>query len=175
VDTADHHPTPDEAVHLLRGLMPEFEAAGVVLAIENHDRFKAQTLAEIIGQIGSQNVGICLDTVNSMGAGQGAETVVEQLGRYVVNLHVKDFIVRRHPHMLGFEVIGAPAGQGQLDIPWLLARLGQFGRAFNAILELWPPPEAQVERTVQKEAEWVQASLVYLRRLIPDTSTTTTT
>jgi 3-oxoisoapionate decarboxylase len=53
----------------------------------------------------------------------------------VVNLHVKDFTIRRHQHMLGFEVEGTPAGQGMLNIPWLLGRLRDFGCNPNAILE----------------------------------------
>jgi len=166
VDTAEHHPAPDEVVEILRPLMPEFERAGVTLAIENHDRFKAQTLVSILEQIDSSQVGICLDTVNSLGAGEGAEVVVETLGQYVVNLHVKDFTIRRHQHMLGFEVEGRPAGQGMLNIPWLLGRLDELGRSPNAILELWTPPEPEVVQTIAKEDAWARESISYLRTLI---------
>jgi sugar phosphate isomerase/epimerase len=166
IDTTDHHPPPDEVVSTLRTLMPEFAAAGVVLAIENHDRFKVKTLVDILDRIGSPNVGICLDTVNSFGAGEGPEVVVAAFGPYVVNLHVKDFTIRRHRHMLGFEVEGTPAGQGMLDVPWLLERLRDFGRDPNAILETWPPPEVTVAETVAKEDAWVRESIQYLRTLI---------
>ncbi len=166
VDTADHHPTPDEIITILRSLMPEFAAASVTLAIENHDRFKVRTLVHIIEQIDSPQVGICLDTVNSLGAGEGAEVVVETLAPYVVNLHVKDYSIRRHHHMLGFEVEGTPAGQGMLDMPWMLEKLGQHGRDFNAILETWPPPESTLAQTIAKEDAWVVESIRYLRTLI---------
>ena len=166
VDSSDHHPALDEIVTILRPLMPEFERAGVTLAIENHDRFKARTLVSILEQLDSRQVGICLDTVNSLGAGEGAEVVVETLGQYVVNLHVKDFTIRRHRHMLGFEVEGTPAGQGMLDIPWLLGRLNELGRSPNAILELWTPPEPEVAQTIAKEDAWVRESISYLRTLI---------
>lgn len=166
VDTADHHPPPDEIVATLRSLMPEFTAAGVTLAIENHDRFKVRTLLQIIEGIDSPQVGICLDTVNSYGAGEGAEIVVETLAPYVVNLHVKDYSIRRHHHNLGFEVEGTPAGQGMLDMPWLLDKLGKHGRDFNAILETWPPPEPSLQQTIAKEDKWVVESIRYLRTLI---------
>jgi sugar phosphate isomerase/epimerase len=146
--------------------MPEFANAGVVLAIENHDRFKVKTLVDILDRIDSPNVGICLDTVNSFGAGEGPEVVVAALGPYVVNLHVKDFTIRRHRHMLGFEVEGMPAGRGMLDVPWLLERLQAFGRDPNAILETWPPPEATIPETITKEDAWVRESIQYLRTLI---------
>ncbi|MEO8392735.1 MAG: sugar phosphate isomerase/epimerase family protein [Chloroflexota bacterium] len=166
VDRADHHPEPEEVIATLRDLMPEFEGAGITLAIENHDRFKVRTLVDILRQIDSPRVGICLDTVNSFGAGEGPEVVVETLAPYVVNLHVKDFTIRRHRHMLGFEVEGTPAGRGMLDIPWLLGRLRDCGRDPNAILETWPPPEADLTQTIAKEDAWVQESLRYLRTLI---------
>ena len=166
VDTADHHPSPDEIVAILHGFLPEFERANVTLAIENHDRFKVRTLVDILQQIDSPRVGICLDTVNSFGAGEGSEVVVETLAPYVVNLHVKDFTIHRHSHMLGFEVEGTPAGQGMLDVSWLLGRLRTFGRDPNAILETWPPPELDLTQTIAKEDAWVCESIDYLRTLI---------
>ena len=125
-----------------------------------------RTLVEILQQIGSQYVGICLDTVNSFGAGEGPEAVVDALGPYVVNLHIKDFTVRRHPSMLGFEVQGTPAGQGMLNAPWLLSKLGR--RDFNGILELWTPPEPDIEQSIRKENEWALESIRYLRTLIKE-------
>lgn len=166
VDTKEHHPSPQEIVEILRGILPEFEQAGVILGIENHDRFKVVTLAWIIEAVNSRYVGIVLDTVNSFGALEGPEIVVDTLGRYVVNLHVKEFTVRRLAHNLGFSVEGLPAGQGMLDVPWLLARLGESGREFNAILEQWPPLQDTIEATIEMEAAWAAESITYLRTLI---------
>lgn len=168
VDTAAHHPDPPEIVDTLRPLLPEFETAGITLAVENHDRFRAQTLANLIDRLDSPAVGICLDTVNSFGALEGPEVVIEKLGPYVVNLHVKDFSIKRVESNMGFVVQGTPAGQGMLDIPSLLARLKQNGREFNAILELWPPPENDIEATIAKEAQWAARSVTWLRQYIKD-------
>ena len=169
IDTADFQPSVDEVVDILRGVRGEFEAAGGTLALENHDRFSVRTFAEILERVDSSHLGICLDTANSFGALEGPEVGVEALGPHVANLHIKDFAVRRIDHSLGFVVEGTAAGQGQLDIPWLLERLGKLAtREFNSILELWPPPEEDVEATVRKEGEWVVASVDYLRNLIPD-------
>lgn len=168
VDTKDHHPSPDEVVALVKAALPDLEAAGVTLAIENHDRFKARTLAGIIEAVNSPHLGVCLDTVNSFGALEGPEVVLPALGPYVVNLHVKEFIVRRASHSMGFSVTGMPAGQGMLDIPWLLGQLDGCGRRYNAIIELWPEPEATMAATVAKELDWMRQSVSYLRGLIPD-------
>ncbi len=168
MDTQDHRPSPDEVVRTLIPVIPEFERAGVVLAIENHDRFTAATLARIIKGVGSTHVGICLDTVNSFGALECPSTVVQSLGRHVVNLHLKDFQIRRASHMMGFTVEGCPAGEGRLDIPWLLGTLSELQRDPNAILELWPPPEPLLEDTIRKEKAWAEASVHYLRGYIKD-------
>ena len=167
IDSPGHKPDAPEVISILRQHKAAFENAGVVLALENHDRFDTGTFIHILQQVDSPNVGICLDTVNSFGALEGPAVVVEALGPYVANLHVKDFLIRRIDHTMGFAIEGTPAGQGRLDIPWLLGQLKTAThRDFNAILELWPPPVADIEATVQKEASWVEESVKYLRTLI---------
>jgi len=168
IDAPGFEPTPDEVVAVLRRLVPSLTRAGVTLAIENHDRFASAVLAEMVRAATSPRVGVCLDTVNSFGALEGPAAVVETLGPLTVNLHLKDFTVRRADHKMGFAVEGAPAGRGRLDIPWLLRRLQAMGRDPNAILELWVAPEGDIERTVAKELQWAEQSLAYLRPLFPD-------
>lgn len=168
IDTAHHHPDADEVVGIIAAIIPDFERAGVCLAIENHDRFRAKTLANILKRIGSHYVGICLDTVNSFGALEGPEVVLEVLGPLVVNLHVKDFAIFRASHLMGFTLEGRPAGEGRLNVPWLLEELAGLGLDPNAILELWTPPEESLAATIAKEDAWAVASVKYLRTLIPD-------
>ena len=167
IDSADHRPPVDEIVGTLQALMPAFERGGVVLAIENHDRFPAGVFARMLERIGSDYAGICLDTVNSFGALEGPEVVVDVLGPWAVNLHIKDFGIQRASHGMGFTVEGRPAGQGRLNVPWLLERL-DVGRDLNAILELWTPPEETLAATMAKEQAWAVESIAYLRQYIPD-------
>ena len=168
LDSDDHHPTPEEATALLAPLQAEFLAAGVTLAIENHDRFPCAVLAGVVRCLGVHWVGVCLDTVNSFGALEGPAAVIDTLGPLVVNLHVKDFTIFRASHRMGFSVEGRPAGQGRLDIPRLLQALRPSPRDFNAILELWTPPEATLAETIAKEEDWAEASLAFLRGLIAE-------
>ena len=168
IDTADHEPSPDEVVALLSSVLPDFERAGVCLAIENHDRFKAAVLADILGRISNGAVGVCLDTANSIGCLENLDTLLAHLGRWVVNLHVKDYCIFRPPHQKGFVVEGRPFGQGQLDVGTLLAAVRTIGRDMNAIVELWPPPEPTVMASVAKEETWARESVRYLRQFISD-------
>jgi sugar phosphate isomerase/epimerase len=166
LDTAARHPTPEEAEHLLKEVLPDYERAGVCLAVENHDRFKAAVLATLLDRLDSRHVGVCLDTANSIAGLEDVATLLRALGPRVVNLHVKDFHVRRLPHQMGFVVEGRPAGRGQLDVPGLLAGLRAHGRDPDAILELWPPPGDTVAESVAREAAWAAESVAYLRRFI---------
>jgi sugar phosphate isomerase/epimerase len=166
IDTTDFHPSPDEVVGLLGEVLPEFERAGVCLAVENHDRFPAATLATIVERCDSDHLGIVLDTANSLGCGEDVHTVLRSLGLWVVNLHVKDFSARRMDHRKGFIIEGCPAGQGLVDIPRLLDELRGLARDPNVILELWPPPEASIEASIAKEETWTRQSIDYLRQFV---------
>jgi sugar phosphate isomerase/epimerase len=162
-------PSPEEAASRLRELLPEFARWGVRLAIENHDGIPSGGLAWIIEQLGPDRVGICLDTVNSFGALEGPEVVVDRLGRFTCCVHVKDFTIRRVDHQMGFIIEGCPAGSGQLDVPWLLERLKRDAPGpLPAILEVWVPPGPTLAETIERERAWREASIRYLRGLIPD-------
>jgi len=168
LDTDESQPTPDEVIKRIRPIMPEFECAGVRLAIENHDRFHATTLLGILDRLDSAYAGICLDTANSFGCSEGPETILEILGPRVFNLHLKDYVVQRMAHKKGFFIEGRAAGQGCLEIPHILRRLNEMGRDPNAIVELWPAPESSVAKSMAKENAWTETSVLYLRQFIPN-------
>jgi len=166
-DRGSSRPSPAEVVRTLRPVLGAYRQAGIRIALENHDRFDAATLAWIVGKLGTRTTGVCLDTVNSFGALEGPKVVVERLGRYTVNLHVKDFIVERAGTMLGFSVKGAPAGQGRLDIPWLIGELASSGAGrMSAVIELWTPFQGSARKTVCREDAWARESVAYMRKFI---------
>lgn len=168
IDSPGYTPDIKSVSDLVRDLVPELRSRGIQLAIENHDRFKARDFEYLINRAGSEWVGICLDSVNSLGAGEGFETVAELLVPYTINLHLKDFTIFRVPHKMGFVVEGRPAGQGMLDIPGLTGTLEATGKCKSAILELWTAPEASIDNTIRKEEQWAMESIDYLDRLFKE-------
>ncbi|MHB9032830.1 MAG: sugar phosphate isomerase/epimerase family protein [Anaerolineae bacterium] len=167
IDTADHHPAIPEIIAILREVESAFRAADVTLTIENHDRFTCHEFRQLVETLGDWT-GICLDTVNSFGALESPQTVIDTLAPITVNLHIKDFTIQRLGHQMGFIIEGRPAGQGRLDIPALLASVQSQGHCGSAILELWTPPEALIGDTLALEERWARESIGYLRTLIPD-------
>ena len=57
VDSPGHQPDEDEIVDTIAVLLPDLRAAGVTLAVENHERFKAQDLVRIMERLDSDQSG----------------------------------------------------------------------------------------------------------------------
>jgi 3-oxoisoapionate decarboxylase len=166
IDGPGYEPELQLIINIIKDLLPEFKSRNISLAIENHDRFKAREFEKIIQSSGSDLVGICLDSVNSMGAGEGFEEVSRILLPYTINLHIKDFTIRRATHKMGIIIEGAPAGKGMLNIKELVNKLYFTNSCKSAILELWTPPEINIEDTVLKEERWADESVRFLKTII---------
>ncbi|GIW75886.1 MAG: endonuclease [Phycisphaerae bacterium] len=167
LDLNEDEPTLDEAVYRLSGVTGYADQLGITIAIENHDRFGADELIEVINRLSSTRVGVCLDTANCIGAIEAPETVVEKLGPYCVNLHIKDFVIRRVVGLQGFVVEGRPLGEGRLNVPWVISRLESMGKSdITAVVELWVPPEDRFNDTITKESLWAEKSVHTLSRWI---------
>jgi sugar phosphate isomerase/epimerase len=166
IRTPDGKPDLIHAEKCIRSVGDEFSSAGIVLAIENYEQLSCAELTSLVESIGNPFVGICLDTVNSLGALETPRQVVAKLGPYVQNLHIKDFSIRRLPSKMGYEVIGCPAGEGKLEIEWLLNELRRQGRNPSVILEQWTPWVGSIESTIAMEEAWAARSIRFLQRYV---------
>ncbi len=165
IDDYKYQPSIEEVIRVIKSEMDLLDKYNITLALENHDRLKANEYAAIIKSIGSPNVGICLDTVNSMGASESIETIIETLLPYTVNLHIKDFGIARLPHKQGFIIDGRIAGEGLLNIPPLLEKIKDRNICHTCILEQWVSPEKDYVETILKEKLWAEKSIHYLKAL----------
>lgn len=153
----------DSAVESLRELKTPCQQSGTRIGLENHDELAAEDLMQVARRAGD-HVGICLDTVNSFGALECPDRVIDALAGRTINVHVKDFAIERSPHNMGFELTGCPAGQGRLRVNHLLNVLERESETdFNLILELWPPPEPSLTESIRKEEAWVEESIEFLK------------
>lgn len=166
IDEKSYTPSPEQVVKVIRPFIPKLESGEIKLAIENHDRLKCGEFVYIVEACNSPFVGICLDTVNSLGVPEGTEQVMHELLPYTVNLHIKDFQIERLGHKMGFKVEGTPAGKGKLGIPSLLDKLRKLGKCKTAILELWTPFGSDLKTTTATENKWAVESMNYLNTLI---------
>lgn len=164
IDGPEFSPDLNLVVAIIKNVLPVLIENNITLALENYERFKAREFASIIERIGSNQIGICLDTVNSIGAAESIETVVQLLGPLTVNLHIKEFTIKRIYHKMGFHIEGLPVGEGMLNVPWLIEQLSQ--RCQSSILEQWIPPEENIEDTILKEHVWARKNVTYLKSIL---------
>lgn len=158
--------SPAEAIARLEVLLPRIEAAGVCLAIENHERFNSSEYADIARHFVGRNFGICLDTANNVATLERPGEVVSRLLDYTVNLHMKDFQIQRLPNRLGFVTTGACTGEGEVDVDELISRLRAMGSDISVILEQWPPERETVEETIAIEKDWASRGIRYLHSIV---------
>lgn len=168
IDVGKYEPSDEEIIGILRKWMPEFEKNNVVLAIENHDRFKAHQLVSILKAVDSDYVGICLDTANSLGCLEGVETITESLIPYTVNLHAKDIQIHRLASQLGFQVTGSASCEGMLNIKALLQQVYLKNSKVNCILEQWTEFTGNLEETIRIEAEEAHRGVQNLKEYIEE-------
>jgi len=163
-DHDDYEPSAADLTALLRNATSELSSAGVTLGLENHDRWPAVVLRQIIDAVAHPAVGVCLDTANSLGAGEGLEHVAALLAPVTVNLHVKDVAITRVPSQMGFIVEGRPLGDGQLPLRRTIDLVRAMGRCQSIVLEAWTPPLPEMAETVRREAAWAEESVLTLKR-----------
>lgn len=160
-------PSMAEIRAALKVIVPDLEHSRIRLALEN-GKVPAEDLARVLEGLSPEWIGITLDTVNSLAIPEGTREVVRRLAKHTFCFHVKDFVVKRVWHMMGFNVEGCPADKGQMDLAWILAELRAAGADPNAILELWPPEQSHLQQTIALEHAWAKESISNLRRYIPD-------
>lgn len=166
IDTKEHEPTMDEINSLLAPFADQFRNLNIKLAIENHDRLTCAQFNEIIDHLGDDWVGICLDTVNSLGAIEAPNTVIPALAPRAINVHMKDFEIVRSNGQMGFTVQGTALGQGCLDVKGVMAAVGGSTRDITSVIELWTPRQSSYEQTVALEEIWAAQSVKFLRTSI---------
>ncbi len=155
--------TPAAMIAQLSSVVPQLRAGDVRLALENHETLRAQQLLHVLETVASPWVGVCFDTANSLGCLEGAAQVFAMHARHIANVHVKDVRARRNADNSGFVIEGVAAGQGQVDLPDMFARLRALERPLSVILENWVPGEATLAATLEKERAWASESLAYCR------------
>lgn len=167
IDHGTYEPSLKEVHAVIRDLIPELQRLNIILGIENHDRISADEFREIMERADSPYVSMVIDTVNSFSKMESTVKIMETLAPYAVELHIKDYTIERRKDAQGLVIKGAIAGQGRLDIPYVLDMMKKHARSdFSTILEFWMEPEQDLPSCMAKENEWVEKSVAYLKSVI---------
>ncbi|MEM7739002.1 MAG: TIM barrel protein, partial [Deinococcota bacterium] len=107
------------------------------------------------------HLGVCLDVANSIASHEWPETTIQQLAPFAVNLHLKDYTFELDPYGVGFQAVGVPLGEGEMDIQNVFDALtaAKVSPDINVILEYWLPRAAIDEKGLQLEDVWTSQSV----------------
>ena len=163
IDEPGHAPSPAEAIELLREIIPEYEEAGVKLALETYEQVPTADLVAVVRAVAIPSLGICSDPANPVAALENPRDVVQAVAPYVLNMHIKDFAFARQDGWVGFVYTGAPMGEGLLDYDHMAAAISPARKNINQIIEHWLPWLGSPEETVRTERQWTENAIAYLR------------
>jgi sugar phosphate isomerase/epimerase len=107
-------------VKLCRAVRTDAIDAGVKLAFEVHKDLQSWEFKMFLDEVGTDFVGIYLDTGNPVFVLEHPLQTVETLGPYALTLHLRDSIVYEHPR--GVAVHWVPLGEGVVDFKAIAAK-----------------------------------------------------
>lgn len=104
------------------------------LAVENHKDLTCEELVSLMESIGSEWVGVLVDTGNNIALLEEPHGVAEALAPFALSVHLKDMAVQ--PDAEGFLLSEVPLGTGMLDLRRLVAILRKANPAIVLNLEM---------------------------------------
>jgi 3-oxoisoapionate decarboxylase len=160
--TADHKPSPAEAVDLLRQAMPRYLDQGLTLGLETYEQVPTKDLLAVVQGVDCPYLGVCLDPANCVARLEMPEYVIREVAPHVVNMHIKDFTFTRQAGWVGFSLTGCRLGTGLLDYDAMIGAVRPEVRGINQVVEHWLPRADTMEATCRLEQEWTEHSAEFL-------------
>jgi sugar phosphate isomerase/epimerase len=152
-----------DAIEKLKRLAEVAEGVGVPLAIENHRDFTSTELAEIVNEVGSPFVGVCLDNANALPVWEDAVECAKTLAPLAVAFHLKDW---RQWWDEGVSVTeGCALGQGHARVAEVYQLMHEANPDIPANLQVVTAGPRWAVRTLDEEDANVIESIDFVRSL----------
>jgi 3-oxoisoapionate decarboxylase len=116
----------EEVADLLRMYAPAAAERGIRIAVENHTDLFADEVIWLLDQVDHPSVGACVDAMNAGPLLEDVMRAVEVLAPRAFTDHFRD--ERVVAQSTGYRLVGAPIGQGDVDVR----------RVYNLIRDLSP-------------------------------------
>lgn len=145
--------------------VPLLEKTGIKLALENHTETFADEILWLIHQIDHPLVGVCVDTVNSMGVLENPETAVKKLAPYAFSNHFCDHKLDRD--QFGIRFHGVALGDGDIDCFKTYKTIRDNSPTDRITFEIeWDMGEDALEVAREKEMDACIRSIKYAREVL---------
>lgn len=123
-------------VEVLKELRPVLTGLGLRIALENHADLTVDELLKVVDDVGSDVLGVTLDTGNLVMRLDDPLRAIERLAPLVMMTHVKDCVLAFTSRGLAWQA--RPVGAGVLPIPDILSALVAWNPSLNLSIELHP-------------------------------------
>lgn len=124
----------DASIASIRRAEPIVRKQKVKLALENHKDWRIEEMIEILKLIGSEWVGVTLDTGNNIALLEDPMEVVSSLAPYTFSVHLKDMGVEEYED--GFLLSEVNLGEGYLDIEAMIETIKKHNPDVRFNLEM---------------------------------------
>lgn len=104
------------------------------LAIENHKDWRIDEMIAILDGLGSEWIGVTLDTGNNISLLEDPMEVVKSLAPYSFSVHLKDMAVAEYED--GFLLAEVNLGEGYLDIEGMISEIRKANKDIRFNLEM---------------------------------------
>ena len=119
----DYQRACEQGLTSLRLAEPVAARHQVRMAVENHKDHLAAEKLEVLRQISSEYVGLCVDVINNFALLEDPLETARVLAPFALSVHLKDQGIKECAE--GFWLSDEPLGAGFLDLPALVAILRQ--------------------------------------------------
>ena len=123
-----------ESIASLRRAEPIIRKHKIKLAVENHKDWRIDEMLKIVNGIGSEWVGVTLDTGNNISLLEDPMEVVKALAPHSFSVHLKDMAVDEYED--GFLLSEVNLGEGFLDIEGMISVIRKANRDIRFNLEM---------------------------------------
>lgn len=133
----------DDTIRVLKSVRARVVDAGLKIAVENHaGDMQARELKDLVEEAGSDFVGVCLDSGNSLWAIEDPHLALDVLAPYVLTSHLRDGVVWNTPE--GAAVSWTRMGEGRVGIEDYIRRFIELCPASAVSLEVIVTDEPRI-------------------------------
>ena len=100
-------------INALKEIATEIRAAGLKIAVENHQDVDSRDLLRIIDEVGDDVVGVNFDIGNAFATFEDPLAFAHRVGSRIINIHLKDYKIFRSNQ--GYRLARCAIGDGAVD------------------------------------------------------------
>jgi sugar phosphate isomerase/epimerase len=143
----------------IQAVLGLLEKSGVKLALENHGDVTSNEMVELVEELDSPHVGICLDVGDSVFVMEDPLQALLIMLPHAFLIHFKDYGLSMTQY--GCKICGTPLGRGILPLKEMLHFIRMENTVDRLILEIPVEAEEDETKTLKKEDQAVRESVAF--------------